>query len=114
MSPGNAEPLWRRATFLLATVLLVTAMPALAGETTVAQKDRAFATGQIRIRPGDRVHFSNEDDFTHQIYVESPGFSYESDEQEPGRTLDVTFPHAGSYDVRCHIHPKMRLRVDVR
>ncbi len=104
-----------RSTLLLVSVLCVATLPALAGAlTVVAQKGRAFETRQISIERGGMVRFSNEDEFSHQIFVQSPGFSYESDEQEPGHSVDVTFPKSGTFEVRCHIHPKMYLRVDVR
>jgi plastocyanin len=34
-------------------------------------------------------------------------------EQPPGKTVDIVFTHAGSYNVLCNIHPKMRLEVHV-
>jgi plastocyanin len=45
--------------------------------------------------------------------VDSPNFNYDSYEQSPGETAVVTFTTAGSFEVRCHIHPKMHLHVDV-
>ena len=79
----------------------------------VSQKDRAFAPKQLRIHRGDTVRFTNDDDFDHQIYVQSPGFSFESDETAPGRQVELRFPAAGDFEVHCHIHPKMRLNVHV-
>jgi plastocyanin len=38
----------------------------------------------------------------------------DSDEKAPGETLEVRFPTAGTFDVRCHIHPKMHLVVHVK
>ena len=57
---------------------------------------------------------TNDDKFVHQIYVASPSMSYESNEQPPGTNVEISFPTAGTFDVRCHIHPKMLLKVDVR
>lgn len=83
-------------------------------QCTVIQRYRAFSEARVAIARGGILHFSNEDDFTHEIYVESPDFSYESDEQEPGTIVSVRFPDAGHFVVRCHIHPKMHLDVDVQ
>jgi plastocyanin len=98
--------------------LLCAALPAsvalAAGVATVSQQNRAFSTGSVQIARGDTVHFTNDDDFTHQIYVQSPAFTYESAEQDPGGAVDVRFTAAGTFEVRCHIHPKMLLRVEVR
>ncbi len=82
--------------------------------TTIIQQHRAFAIAAISIARGETLHFSNEDGFTHEIYIETPQFTFESDEQEPGQTVSVTFPVNGHFAVHCHIHPKMHLDVDVQ
>jgi plastocyanin len=82
--------------------------------TTIVQANRAFAISAISIARGETLRFSNEDGFTHQIYIETPQFTFESDEQEPGQTVSVTFPASGHFAVHCHIHPKMHLDVDVQ
>lgn len=85
-----------------------------AGAVTVVQKDRSFSTAAVQIARGDSIHFSNDDDFVHQIYVNGNGIKFESDEQDPGQVVDLKFPIAGDFTVLCHIHPKMKLAVTVR
>jgi plastocyanin len=97
---------------LLAASASFTALAA--NKVVVSQKARAFSTAHVQISRGDTLSFSNDDKFIHQVYVESPAFTYESDEQPPGTNVDVTFPKPGLFEVRCHIHPKMLLQVDVR
>jgi plastocyanin len=80
----------------------------------VSQKGRAFAERALAIAAGDTVEFTNEDEFLHQIYVDSPTFNFDSYEQAPGQTIAVKFPTAGTFEVRCHIHPKMLLVVTVK
>jgi plastocyanin len=95
--------------------LAVLPLAAMAGDSTaIIQKHRAFSVDKIAITSGTAVHFSNEDDFAHEVYVESPSFTFESDEQEPGEKLAITFTKAGHFTVHCHIHPKMHLDVDVQ
>ncbi|MBV9749431.1 MAG: hypothetical protein JO157_11515 [Acetobacteraceae bacterium] len=101
-------------TALVPAILLPAALALAAEVVTVSQHGRAFLMRDVHIARGDTVHFTNDDDFTHQIYVSSPSFSYESAEQPPGEAVDVRFPSAGLFEVRCHIHPKMLLHVDVR
>ena len=101
-------------TVLLPAALLPAALALAAEVATVSQRGRAFLVRDVQIARGDTVHFTNDDDFTHQIYISSPSFNYESAEQDPGQTVDVRFPGAGTFEVRCHIHPKMLLHVDVR
>ncbi|HEY1614196.1 MAG TPA: cupredoxin domain-containing protein [Rhizomicrobium sp.] len=84
------------------------------GAQTIVQNGRAFHPAEITIAHGDTLSFSNQDEFIHQIYVDTPGFNYDSAEQPPGQTFTIHFPDAGSYQVRCHIHPKMLLNVHVK
>lgn len=81
---------------------------------TIVQNGRAFHPLEIAIDRGTTLNFSNQDEFIHQIYVDSPGFAYDSAEQPPGETLHITFPNTGTFPIRCHIHPKMLLTVHVK
>ena len=97
-----------------AALVVVPFTIALASQTIhVTQKDRDFDTHSLTIAVGDTVEFINEDPFLHQIYTERPGFSFDSDEQSPGELISVRFSAAGTYDVRCGIHPRMLLTVHV-
>lgn len=80
----------------------------------VDQYGRAFLLTKLDIARGDVLEFVNDDPFLHQMYVNSPTFSFDSDEQPPGKTIDVTWPVAGTFVVQCHIHPTMRLVVNVK
>jgi plastocyanin len=80
---------------------------------TVSQKHRAFHPNVLHIVVGDVVHFVNDDEFTHQIYIDDHDFKFESDEKAPGETVDIQFTRAGTFVVECHIHPRMHLEVDV-
>jgi plastocyanin len=79
----------------------------------VVQRGRAFEISEIAIAAGDTVEFSNEDEFIHQIFIQSQTLNIDSAEQSPGQVIVIKFPSAGSFDVHCHIHPKMYLKVDV-
>ena len=99
----------------MATVFLILATAAFAAAVhRVIQQGRAFSVPDITIARGDRVQFSNEDEFIHQIYVDSTEMSFDSAEQPPGEVVEVTFPRSGTFPVRCHIHPKMLLTVHVQ
>jgi plastocyanin len=104
--------LWSGATSVVIPILL--AAGALAATSYhVSQRDRAFSLKAITVALGDVIHFDNNDDFIHQIYIESPDFNFDSKESYPGNSIDVTFAKRGTYFVRCHIHPKMSLEVTV-
>jgi len=94
---------------LLYLLLLV---PSVAfADATIMQKGRRFNPGEITIRRGESLTFTNNDEFIHQIYVTD---LFDSDERIPGQTLVENFPGAGTFEVRCHIHPKMKLTVHVK
>ena len=78
---------------------------------TVVQQGRAFHPGEITINRGEAITFTNKDEFIHQVYV--PG-QFDSDEKAPGQNLSESFPDSGTFEVRCHIHPKMKLVVHVK
>ena len=101
-------------TCLLAIALL--ALPAFAADEahTIIQKGRAFHPSEVTINRGESLTFTNNDDFIHQIYVQGPGFAFDSDEKNPGQNITESFTTAGTFEVRCHIHPKMKLLVHVR
>jgi plastocyanin len=102
-------------TVLVAALALLLATPALASQPViVVQKGRMFHPDNITIRAGQTVYFENKDEFLHQIYVYKGNIDYDSREQPPGETLHITFPRRGTYEIRCHIHPTMRLTIHVR
>lgn len=117
-SPGTRSTLsraCRAGTAAACLVLTMAAAAAFGAEIhSVVQRDRAFGISAIEIAAGDVVHFTNDDEFIHQISVRSPKFSFESAEQQPGEAVDVRFPNTGTFSVICEIHPKMHLAVTVR
>jgi len=100
--------------FLLPLLLLSTAAFAADEAHTIVQKGRAFRPAEVSINRGESLTFTNNDDFIHQIYVQSAGFSFDTDEKNPGQDITETFTAPGTFEVRCHIHPKMKLVVRVK
>ena len=84
---------------------------ALAADHVVSQKGRAFRPAEMTINRGESLTFTNEDSFIHQIYVDG---LFDSEEKAPGENLNETFPRAGTFQVRCHIHPTMRMTLRVK
>ena len=83
---------------------------------SISQKGREFHPGEISIKRGETIQIVNDDgDLLHHAYIDSPKFSFDSGDQEPGSvTTDITFTAAGDFDVLCAIHPKMKLTVHVK
>ncbi|MDQ2763348.1 MAG: hypothetical protein M3Y22_07585 [Pseudomonadota bacterium] len=100
----------------LATVAVLVCGTAHAGSVfQVSQSGRMFHPDVLEIGVGDTVHVVNDDgELIHHAYVHSPSFTFDSGEEAPSSKLDIVFPVAGRFEVRCVIHPKMRLIVTVR
>jgi cytochrome c peroxidase len=82
--------------------------------TSVSQHDKQFTPTHTAIRRGERLWILNNDTRTHNVRVFDPKLDFDSGAQEPGETVEIAFPQAGSYLVFCGIHPKMEITVDVR
>jgi len=82
---------------------------------TVSQKGREFHPGLITIKRGDTIEIVYDDgDMLHHAYIDSDKFSFDSGDQQPGSKTDITFTVAGTFNVLCAIHPKMKLEVHVQ
>jgi plastocyanin len=81
----------------------------------VSQKGRQFHPGDMTIKKGDAILVVNDDaDLRHHAYVDSDTFKFDSGDQEPGSKTSIRFPVAGTFEVLCAIHPKMKLTVHVK
>jgi cytochrome c peroxidase len=101
-------------------VLPTTIIAATSGPTgpaqhvrTVSQDDKTFHPAHVALDRGARLWIVNNDTRTHNVRVFDPALDFDSGAQEPGETVEITFPAAGSFLVFCGIHPKMELYVDV-
>ena len=99
--------------FLGLLFLASTCTPAFAADAahTIVQSGRTFRPGDVTINRGESLTFTNDDDFIHQVYVTG---LFDSDEKSPGENLTESFTQSGTFEVRCHIHPKMKLTVHIK
>jgi plastocyanin len=99
--------------YLAVPLFLALGGPAFAADPahTIVQKDRTFRPSEVAINHGESLTFTNNDQFLHQIYVVG---LFDSEEKSPGENLTESFPQGGTFEVHCHIHPKMKLTVRVR
>jgi cytochrome c peroxidase len=97
------------------TIVAATRGPTTPAEqvSTVSQDDKAFHPTHIALPPGGRLWVVNNDTRTHNVRVFDPALDFDSGAQEPGETVEITFPASGSFLVFCGIHPKMELYVDI-
>jgi len=100
---------------ILVGLLILTPIAAFADDAhTIVQQGRAFRPGEVTINKGEALTFTNNDEFIHQIYVNGNNFNFDTDERAPGENLTESFTQSGTFEVRCHIHPKMKLVVHVK
>ncbi len=103
------------ALLLLGAGLLgVTGAAYAMAEHAVSQKNKEFSQAELTVKPGDKVVFSNDDEVTHNVFSNSPCCKFNLKTQAPGDKSSVTFEKEGDVEVRCAIHPKMKLTVHVK
>jgi plastocyanin len=96
---------------MLASVALVAA-EAHAADHAISQKGKAFSAETLKVKAGDNVDFNNDDDVAHNVLVKGPdGHGQNSGSQKPGTIFQMKAAEKGEYEVRCGIHPKMKMTV---
>jgi plastocyanin len=104
------------------TILLAITAGALAsllwaeviGEHLINQKDREFSKTEITIKRGEKLRFQNDDTVTHNVFSNSKINPFNIKVQRPGQFSTVEFKDEGVTEVRCAIHPKMKLIITVK
>jgi plastocyanin len=96
-------------------VLLISgvAAAAYAAEANVEMAKTAFNPAEITIHQGQSVAFINADTMAHQV-VGNGADLFDLKLQQPGATTEHRFMNAGSFSVRCDLHPRMKLVVHVQ
>lgn len=89
-------------------------LPARAEDVTITQKDRAFSKTEVTIKRGDSIVFKNSDEVSHNVFSVSSGMEFDIRRQAPGASSKISFDTTGVAEVRCSIHPKMKLIVTVK
>lgn len=96
-----------------AFVMYTSAVPVLAAEHVVEQKDKKFSSTSIKVKAGDTVKFRNSDSVAHNIFSLSDAKSFDLGTFTGGQSKDVAFDKAGKVEIECAIHPTMKMTVEV-
>ena len=100
---------------ILGIAIAATSAAAWAGVTHIDQVGQKFSQSSIAIKTADHIKFLNQDDVQHNIKViDTAGDEDDKGLQKPGETIDAVFGKGGRFTVRCAIHPKMKMAVDVQ
>ena len=70
---------------------------------------KPFLIKTLKIKKGDSLTFENLDKVTHNAYGD--GFDVEA--QTPGQIKTVKIEKVGHQTVKCAIHPKMKIELEV-
>jgi plastocyanin len=98
----------------MATGAALVAAADSAASPVVSQAHRRFIPAEMTIKAGTVVHFVNDDNVTHHVYVDSPEMQFDSGEEPVGKSVDLAFAKTGNFTVLCAIHPTMHLKVTVQ
>ena len=79
----------------------------------VTQKGKSFSVTELHVKVGDVVEFRNDDDVSHNVFSVSKIQPFNTKMQTPGSVAAVLFTNAGTIEVRCAIHPGMKLLIQV-
>jgi len=87
---------------------------AQAADVSVDQAGQQFSQSSLTLKAGDTLVFTNKDDVTHNVKVINGDDTDDKGLQKPGEVIKATFAKPGTYQVRCAIHPKMKIDVTVQ
>jgi len=86
-----------------------------AAEVAVDQRDMQFVPGSVAINVGDSVRFTDTDRIAHDITVIDPaGTAVDHGMDYFNQQIVVKFDKPGVYQVRCRIHPAMKMTITVK
>ena len=95
-------------------MLLAGASAGTAAQTEIDQVGQRFTLSSLRLQRGDKARFLNRDDVTHNISIIDAGDNAaDQGLQRPGQVIEAVFDKSGRFAVRCSIHPRMRMAIQV-
>jgi plastocyanin len=80
------------------------------GATTIVEKNFAFSPSNATVKVGDTVTFKNQDTVAHRVDVNGKDLGL----QNPGADVTWTADKAGTFPVKCLIHPSMTGQITVQ
>ncbi len=101
------------AAVTIACAMILSAGLAGAAEFTVSQKKRTFHPKLLNAKIGDTVLLDNDDRYAHNLYSETPGVEFNVRKQMPGDKHSMRLDKRGKFEIRCVIHPRMKMTVIV-
>jgi len=113
MLPQGERPMRLLAAATIAASLILSTGAAGAAELVVSQKKKRFDPKLLNAELGDTLVLVNDDRYAHNLFSETPGFEFNVRKQMPGDTHRMALDKSGKFEIRCVIHPRMRMTVIV-
>ena len=87
---------------------------ASATEIVVTQNDKEFSSESVDAAVGDTIVFRNDDKVAHNVHSTTAGHKFNLGLQKPGESAQLVLSEDGTIAIRCAIHPKMKITVNVK
>lgn len=92
---------------ILAVALMLSwVSTSLAEPVTVKIDNFTFNPAIVKVKPGDTVNFTNQDDIPHTVVATNHAFK--SKALDTGDSFSYTFTTPGEYAYFCSLHPHMK------
>ena len=82
------------------------------GNYNIEIKDFTFSPLELRIKQGETVVWTNNDNVKHTITSDS-GSELNSEQLSKSQTYSHTFNTAGTFNYHCNLHPSMKAKIIV-
>jgi plastocyanin len=86
--------------------------PAASGTTKVSVQDNTFKPGDLKVKSGDTVTFTNDGAVPHTVTA-TDGADFDSGTLAPGKTFSFVASGKGKVTYVCTIHPGMQGTIEV-
>jgi plastocyanin len=81
-----------------------------AGAPVIDQDKLKFIPGELKVKVGEKVYFTNSETALHTVDVNGKN---ESGNMKKGDIFTFEFPAAGEYKITCSYHPQMKATIIV-
>jgi plastocyanin len=83
------------------------------GPGIVSISEFMFGPQKVSVQAGSSINWINTDDSPHQVTVQGQS-EFRSPVLLKGQNTEIAFPHAGTYDYICGLHPGMKGTIEVK
>jgi plastocyanin len=101
---------------VLGLVIISWATQAAASSVVINQNNKKFEPKTVNIKVGDTLVFKNTEKRKrrHNVYTKAAAFKYvKIKTQNRGESNEIKITNAGTFEVLCAFHPKMKMTVNV-